>query len=128
MPLIEPGAAFKGIQLGQGRRGNGVQLAVNAALTGDGHRKGAQVVEAGAGQGGGPQPARPLETAVVGLAPLQGAIDKQGDLHRRRCLPFVPKLLIMMAISPQPMTIALLVALAGSLALMAFIVKRLERA
>jgi hypothetical protein len=34
----------------------------------------------------------------------------------------------MMAISPQPMTIALLVALAGSLALMAFIVKRLERA
>ena len=29
---------------------------------------------------------------------------------------------------PQPMTIALLVALAGSLALMAFIVKRLERA
>jgi hypothetical protein len=30
--------------------------------------------------------------------------------------------------APAPMTIALLIALAGSLALMAYIVKRLERA
>lgn len=34
----------------------------------------------------------------------------------------------MMASSIRPMTIALLIALAGSLGLMAYIVKRLERA
>ncbi len=36
--------------------------------------------------------------------------------------------LIMPRFAPAPMTIALLIALAGSLALMAYIVKRLERA
>ena len=36
--------------------------------------------------------------------------------------------LIMPRFAPVPMTIALLIALAGSLALMAYIVKRLERA
>ena len=35
---------------------------------------------------------------------------------------------IMHKFAPVPMTIALLIALAGSLALMAYIVKRLERA
>ena len=62
----------------------------------------------------------------------QAALQWPQDQRDRRAGPWrqpvMGRPLIMPRFAPLPMTIALLIALAGSLALMAYIVKRLERA
>jgi hypothetical protein len=87
MALIQAGTALEGIQGGQNRQGHGIQLTGHAALGGNGHGKGSQVVEASALQPSLTEPARPLETAVVGLATLQGSIHEQGRLPLPRAIP-----------------------------------------
>ncbi|MFN9661824.1 MAG: hypothetical protein ACK6BC_15915, partial [Cyanobacteriota bacterium] len=86
------------------------------------------------------QPAGALETGVVGLTTLQGSVNEQGRFLCRQ--PILPWLITPHPPCPPPartlgdndrnrpppMTIALLLALLGSLGLMALIVKRLERA
>jgi hypothetical protein len=154
MALVQPGTPFKGIQQGQHRPGHGIDLAANPTLRGDGHGKRAQVVETGTLQPGRAEPTGALEKAMVGLTALEGAVNKKHSLvvgslllcqvdagrrpgqphkcsalaHRLPCSPQVRTLGDNDANRRQPMTIALLLVLLGSLGLMAFIVKRLERA
>jgi hypothetical protein len=114
MALVEAGAPLKGIQLREKRPANGIELASNPPLRGDGHRKRAQVVEAGALQPDPPQTAGPLETAMVGPTPFEGAVNKEesfllgddrsngGVQHRLRRSPEARTLVIMIAISTSP--------------------------
>ena len=75
-------------------------------------------------------PAGPRQQVMVALAPPQGAVHK----HRNHPQPLTPLVrasssaMIGRADASAPMTIALLIALAGSLALMVWIVRRLEQA
>jgi hypothetical protein len=94
MTLVEAGTPLKSIQVRQGPPIHSIELTAHLAVTKDGHRKRPQVVETGTREHRFTKPTGSLKTTMVGLATLQGAVNKQQGLL---FLHFASRLLIMMA-------------------------------
>ena len=153
LAVVEAGVALQLIQPRQYCGIHLIQLTEGAAFADHRHGKGAQIMEHQAWSFDLPHPAGALEPVVVAFTPLERAIDEHQQWVPCALQPslfpgWVPAVisirrmgvvhrpdraacgtgLIMTPFRPVPMTIALLLTLVGSLALMVYIVKRLERA
>ena len=117
--------ALQAIEIGEAAGAQPIHLPVDQAVALDPHRERTEIVEQRTGQLPLPLKAGPGQPGMVHLAAAEGAVDEhQVALHRQPTNPAADN----GAVCPTPMTIALLIALAASLALMAVIVKRLEKA
>jgi hypothetical protein len=128
--LIEARNPFEAIEPGQLVAIHPVQLTEGMAVTRDRHREGAQVMQSDPVHPGLRHETGSAEVVMVGEATLEGAVHEQqialrlhglqaGCTHDRR----------ESGVTETPaMTVALLIALAGSVGLMAWIVRRLEKA